>query len=128
MKFQVTDRVAIFQTDAILGMSDDQASHRAHQLQPLGKGRYRVTGPNVKFQRGETVEIIGGPAAPAALKDDALALGLRFGLGVGEGTLKARIDAEMSARAESEKAATAAVNQSMAEKKKARAKAAKARG
>ena len=128
MKLKIIDSVVVCQTDAILGMSDDQASHRAHQLQPLGKGRYRVTGPNVKFQRGETVEIIDGSAASTALKDDALALGLRFGLGVGEGTLKARIDAEMSARAESEKAATAAVNQSMAEIKKARAKAAKARG
>ncbi len=93
MKFQVTDRVAIFQTDAILGMTEDQARHRAHQLEALGKGRYRVIGPNVKFRFRETIDIIDGPAAPTAMKDEALALGLRFGLGIGAGTLAARIAA-----------------------------------
>ncbi len=128
MKFQVTDRVAIFQTDAILGMTDDQARHRAHQLEALGKGRYRVIGPNVKFRHREVVEIIDGPAAPTAMKADAEKLGIRFGLGIGAGTLAARIAAANADKDAVHKAETAAKAKAKADATAARAKAAKARG
>ena len=127
MKFEVTDRVAIFQTDAILGLSDDQARHRAHQLEALGKGRYRVIGPNVKFRFRETVDIIDGPAAPTAMKAEAAKLGIRFGLGIGAGTLAARIAVANADKDATHKAEAAAQTKAKTDNKAARAKAAKAR-
>ena len=127
MKFQVTDRVAIFQTDAILGLSDDQARHRAHQLEALGKGRYRVIGPNVKFRFRETVDIIDGPAAPTAMKAEAAKLGIRFGPGIGTKTLAARIAGEYNITELFVAAEAAAKAKANAAAKAARAKAAKAR-
>ena len=128
MKHTVPDRVAIYHTDAILGLTEDQALSKAHQLQPLGKGRYRVIGPHVKFIYREVIDLFDAtPPTSDALKE-ADALGVRYGRGIGAALLGARIKAEKGARAEYDKAATANVNQRMAEIKKARAKAAKARG
>ena len=127
MKFEVTDRVAIFQTDAILGLSEDQVRHRAHQLEALGKGHYRVIGPNVKFRYREVVDVIDGTPAPTEMKAEAAKLGIRFGLGIGAGTLAARIAAANADKDATHKAEAAAQTKANADTKAARAKAAKAR-
>ncbi len=127
MKFTIPGRVAIFQRDAILGLSDDQARARAHQLQALGRGTYRVIGQHVKFRYGEIVDVIDGPAAPTALKDEALALGLRFGLGVGTKTLATMISEARNITALFDAAVAEAETKTSAKRKANRTKAAKAR-
>ncbi len=127
MKFQVTDRVAIFQTDAILGMTDDQAGHRSHQLEALGKGRYRVIGPNVKFQRGETIEWFdNGDIWPAA-KVEAEIFGVKFGDGIGPKALDARIEEAKAANTKLVKAMEDALKAQATARRADRAKAAKHR-
>ncbi len=127
MKFEVKNRVAIFQNDAILGLSDDQARQRRHQLEALGKGTYRVIGPNVKFRFREIVDIVDGPAAPTAMKDEALGLGIKFGLGVGAKTLATRISETRQAATIYNAAAAKTTAERKASRKAARANAAKAR-
>ena len=127
MKYEIPDRVAIFQTDAILGLSEDQVRHRAHQLEALGKGHYRVIGPNVKFRYREVVDVIDGNPVPAGMKAEAAQLGIRFGLGIGAGTLAARIAAANADKDATHKAEATAQTKAKTDNKAARAKAAKAR-
>ncbi len=127
MKFEVLGPVAIFQNDAILGLTADQAHQRKHQLESLGGGRYRVISTNVKFRYREVVEIIDGPAAKTALKDEAAALGIRFGMGVGEKTLADRITADKREKAAYEKKADSATIAASATASIATAHAVKAR-
>ena len=127
MKFEVPGRVAIFQMDAILGLSPDQAGHRKGALESLGGGRYRVISQNVKFRFGEVVEIIDGPVAPMPQREEALALGIRCGAGIGVKTLAARIALATTDNAAAVKAATASMATTEAATSAARVKAAKTR-
>lgn len=144
MKHRVIGRVAHIHTDAVIGLDANQYSRRAHQLDDLGKGKFRVTGPHVSFKYGEVIDIIDGVGgrsavlepigdvkAPPGISDEMRAeaddLGIRYGYGIGPDALSSRIAKAKAHRASIEAAAADASARSRADALKARKKAAKAR-
>ncbi len=146
MRYRVIGKVAHVHTDAVIGLDSNQYERRAHQLEPLGKGRYRVSGPRVSFKYGEFIDIVdagadagrsavleavGRATSPPGVSDEmraeADALKIRYGFGIGAKTLAARIAAVKDEMATAEAAASTASAKSRAEALAARKEAAKAR-
>lgn len=150
MEYRVIGKVAILQADTVLGLSEDQYRRRRHLLDDLGSGQFRVTGSNVKFKFGETIDVIDGaidrmgsvmeptgktksgkkngrPGPDAEMKRHAKAIGVVFGAGVGEKTLSRRIAAREAEIAKVNAAARAKADKAEEERAAGRAKKA-ARG